>query len=874
MDNFLCAKCREYYRLQEGICQKGDCGVGQVADPETGECNDCYMGCKTCSTEDPEICNSCTEGYFLYRQQCRRHCPQKTYEDRGRDLCLACPAPCTDCRSDTVCLACAPGHFLNKAECVKQCPVQTITDASGRRCVSCHSSCLSCHGPRASDCDLCLSGHSPLHGQCPSLNCPQGQYYEGLHGVCNTCNASCKTCFGPQSLDCTSCFTGYMLNQDGACVDQCPPGSFSSPLGQLCEDCSPNCNTCQDSSDNCVSCPPGLNTLFLFQGRCLAECPEGFFETEEGLCQPCDVTCLTCDVTKTQCLSCGVGFFLEAGLCRLNCSLGSYPGDGGTCRRCPAHCDVCSDDRTCYKCSFLYLMLDGKCKASCPVGYYEDMEEGRCGLCHLTCSSCSGPLVDDCESCTSSTPQLYMGACYRTCPNGTYFDSTAAECQECHQTCGSCSGPESRQCTRCVKGLVLDPSSLLCGVTGDTACPQRTYLHVDQFTCLSCHHLCQSCAGPGDGECQTCAMPRYLHNGSCVVECPTGSYPSTQEADRIELGFCFPCDHICSTCTGASPKHCLTCAPGYLRLLHLCVSHCPTGYYNVGSACERCAQSCEQCSDPEACSICPSPLLELQGAGLCVKTCPDRFYRDHLVCKRCHISCRTCTDATPQDCVTCDRGSTLQNKVCYPLCEEGLYFSQAEVCEPCDSSCRHCVGPGANHCVTCPPEYALHATQRRCAPCCQPGGPRENNTTACCTCDLPSALCAETPTPLPWSKEEQSETDHLDLTSVSQRHASAALPVALLLALGVGLGAVGLVRACSRRSLCWAQRYERLGGSNMEATPHGVPQPDSGDEADVVYTSRDGSVCRRCSFIHNQDRDGEDDNIHLILVTDPVCRPL
>lgn len=83
-------------------------------------------------------------------------------------------------------------------------------------------------------------------------------------------------------------------------------------------------------------------------------------------------------------------------------------------------------------------------------------------------------------------------------------------CAECHQTCMSCSGPEPNQCTQCEKGLVLDPNTLLCGVTGDTDCPPRTYLHDDQFTCMGCHRHCYSCEGPGNDECQTCAIPKYL----------------------------------------------------------------------------------------------------------------------------------------------------------------------------------------------------------------------------------------------------------------------------------------------------------------------------------------------------------------------------
>lgn len=85
-------------------------------------------------------------------------------------------------------------------------------------------------------------------------------------------------------------------------------------------------------------------------------------------------------------------------------------------------------------------------------------------------------------------------------------------CAECHQTCMSCSGPDANQCTQCEKGLVLDPNTLLCGVTGDTDCPPGTYLHDDQFTCMGCHRHCYSCEGPGNDECQTCAVPKYLHS--------------------------------------------------------------------------------------------------------------------------------------------------------------------------------------------------------------------------------------------------------------------------------------------------------------------------------------------------------------------------
>lgn len=54
-----------------------------------------------------------TFGFYSFRHQCRRHCPQDTYEDWGRGVCMPCPLPCTDCRSSAHCLACQPGYFLN-----------------------------------------------------------------------------------------------------------------------------------------------------------------------------------------------------------------------------------------------------------------------------------------------------------------------------------------------------------------------------------------------------------------------------------------------------------------------------------------------------------------------------------------------------------------------------------------------------------------------------------------------------------------------------------------------------------------------------------------------------------------------------------------
>ncbi|XP_062847903.1 proprotein convertase subtilisin/kexin type 5 [Trichomycterus rosablanca] len=853
----ICTKCQEGYKVQNGICLSVPCGVGQVQDPNSGECIDCETGCKTCSADDPELCASCVDGYFYYRHQCRQHCPQRSYEDRSRGMCLSCPDSCQDCRSETLCLTCQPGHFLHNGACVTECPQDTFRDARGWRCTPCHSSCLTCHGPGARDCDRCSGWYRPINGRCPVISCPEGQYFDSVTRECRNCDVSCRTCFGPRIQNCYTCSSGYMLEQQEAvCVQRCPLGFYGNSSSQQCEMCSANCDACE-SADQCVSCKSGAYQLFLFQGSCWSECPDGYFETEEGTCEPCDVLCLTCDGSKSQCLACREDLFLENGQCKSNCSERAYADKDGTCRRCGPHCDRCTDNINCTKCSFLYLLLDGMCKASCPEGYFEDLDQGMCVQCHASCATCSGPLSDDCESCSVDAPKLYEGTCSEECPSGTYYLTTSMECQECHQTCASCVGPEPFQCSQCVKGLALDPNTMMCGVTGSSDCPPRTFLHANQFTCQACHRNCQSCEGPGPADCQTCALPRYLHNSSCVTKCPAGTYSAHEEADGIELGFCMPCDQVCATCSGSSPKDCLSCSPGYLHLLsHLCVTHCPTGYYNAGERCERCYQSCELCSGPgpDSCMVCAPPLLEIQGTKVCVEHCPHRFYQSFDICMQCHTSCKTCIDNTPQGCLSCDWGSILQDGVCYPRCEEGQYYSQSERCEACDESCKHCSGPGLESCVTCHSGFGLQAVTRSCVPCCQPDQTARN----CCLCHSASVLCLEGPV--------SADIDEVNQKAQESQHASAVLPTTLILAVGLALCVFILVKAHAKKRLCWRQRYERLRGSagscpDTRPMPHGVPEPDdSGDDADVVYTSRDGSVYRRYGFMHEPEPEYEDGN--------------
>ncbi|XP_053541482.1 proprotein convertase subtilisin/kexin type 5-like [Ictalurus punctatus] len=88
-----------------------------------------------------------TVGTPRYRHQCRHHCPQRSYEEPSRGVCLSCPESCLDWGSETLCLTCQTGHFLHNGACVNECPQEMFGDARGWRCQPCHASCLTCHGP-------------------------------------------------------------------------------------------------------------------------------------------------------------------------------------------------------------------------------------------------------------------------------------------------------------------------------------------------------------------------------------------------------------------------------------------------------------------------------------------------------------------------------------------------------------------------------------------------------------------------------------------------------------------------------------------------------------------------------------------------------
>ena len=110
---------------------------------------------------------------------------------------------------------------------------------------------------------------------------PKNTYFiDEAKQLLNYCHSSCETCSGEKDDQCLSCKNGVILN-DGKCLDQCPDGYYKDSNG-TCQQCASNCLTCLgpsiDGNNKCLSCDPNKNESILidaegFPSNCVNECP-------------------------------------------------------------------------------------------------------------------------------------------------------------------------------------------------------------------------------------------------------------------------------------------------------------------------------------------------------------------------------------------------------------------------------------------------------------------------------------------------------------------------------------------------------------------------------------------------------------------------
>ena len=79
------------------------------------------------------------------------------------------------------------------------------------------------------------------------------------------------------------------------------------------------------------------------------------------------------------------------------------------------HCEIPGDAldncATCLETEIYLNPVDGTCVSECPIGYYPRDDINECRICDITCYTCTGPLYNECTSCSdvlNYVPDLHI----------------------------------------------------------------------------------------------------------------------------------------------------------------------------------------------------------------------------------------------------------------------------------------------------------------------------------------------------------------------------------------------------------------------------------------------------------------------------------
>jgi len=178
----------------------------------------------------------------------------------------------------------------------------------------------------------------------------------------------------------------------------------------------------------CAGC---ISRPFLFEGRCVDECPVGYYSN------------------RSDCVACKPG-----------------------CAACDLGCPGCDSENFCTKCSFSYNFYNNSCFTQCPDETYSG--DGICLKCSKPCFTCFGSGHSQCIVCNEKEGYIRDAAkricTLFTCVEGTTFElnDNKPTCVPCHESCATCKGKNYTDCTSCRKGLSslpgLKEGEILCEV--------------------------------------------------------------------------------------------------------------------------------------------------------------------------------------------------------------------------------------------------------------------------------------------------------------------------------------------------------------------------------------------------------------------------
>lgn len=217
---------------------------------------------------------------------------------------------------------------------------------------------------------------------------------------------------------------------------------------------------------------------------CKQRCDDGY--TINGaldkICVPCDVQCATCqESSQNECITCATAYPFQitgSNNCLEECSYGYYASSATACSPCQDPCADCDGGaRSCTACfpdgtkPALYLEIND-CLEACPIGYA--FIAGTCVACQAPCVTCSDS-IDFCDSCDGE--YSFNGKCYLICPDGTSPDNELMKCIGCLSGCQRCDESNPEDCLLCESGLYVHEGSCV------AECPEGYRVNFEQTAC-------------------------------------------------------------------------------------------------------------------------------------------------------------------------------------------------------------------------------------------------------------------------------------------------------------------------------------------------------------------------------------------------------
>jgi hypothetical protein len=585
----------------------------------------------------------------------------------------------------------------------------------------------------------------------------------------------------------------------------CPTTHFFSQSSQTCELCHYTCRQCSSSGIlGCTACESGAT---LAAGKCECTSTNSFMDTTTGVCTRCFSTCSACfGGGEDECFNCFQGAnFVQTGTTASGISRGKcvaadgwYINDAGQKSQCHPTCKSClsSNLNGCLTClSPAILVVEssyGNGRCICPDSYY--FASSGCQHCHLSCSTCSGPLLSDCLSCKANAVLSAVGDC--VCATG-YLMIYTGDCvivNNCHSTCLTCSMNNAETaCLTCKPNMVLSESNRCSPIDG-------YYFDTTTQTAKPCHPSCATCLVSGEEGCTSCNITNtqlltYSVTGRGACACSHGSYLDLNSSPQPQ---CTPISTSCRSTTFNSPTSCTACSgfsvlifaqcrcstsslslpdcdkvadpcsslflcyacgtgtiyedgpTGMVAVTKLLCTNCGSysqivngicvcidGFYPSGNQCLPCHPTCQKCSSLTNCLQCKSIQMTYKNDGTC--SCPAKgAYLDpkSYICYPCYVSCETCTGPQSDQCLTCAVKSATPS---LGKCSTSTTYNT-----PCHNTCASCFGPSNEECMACktqayptPPAY-----KARLGTCmCQHGYYMDQTTGICMPCDSTCYTC-------------------------------------------------------------------------------------------------------------------------------------